>query len=862
MKKSTSQTTLQTTKNSFNFNLWLTKLFLDNTRLALVSVGVLVILGVASTFLIKSIGFPNPEIKVALIQTVYPGASSDVVNREISIPLEGAVKGVKGVDSITVNSNNSVSIMTVQIKSDVDADSVKNKISTAIAGVSLPEDSQKPELVELSVGGPDFILSVVDKDLERVYEVSENLIADVGEYSEVASIKSPNPLEKKLIIKLDNDKLAQSGILASDIIASLQKVGETLPVVSGVQIDNRPQSIVTSLKGDTVEDVKNLEFSANIPPQILAQNSLLTANRPTFKLSDLATVEMKYRFANDKPSVIALASDEEDKVFGTQILEIKTSQGNDLGKFATKLEEQLKSYENVKFVSKSDSDLSAEGTRIIENYSAAYENGKQLDEVISGLIGGKLDVANPNVANLGWLLGGIQLVFLVMLAFVSWRAAIISALAIPLSLVFSIIYLYFIGESLNTLVLFSLVLVIGLVVDPALVILEAIQRKIDIGLKGREASLAAVKDVGMGIFLATITNIIVFVPFAVISGLLGEIFAYIPLTIVPATIGSYIVPLAILSWLGGLILKPTKNSTDDEEQNMWCVSKALKKLNLFILNSNVFVRLGIVILGFVIPLSITWFYFSTGKVVSVSFSSNDNSDLISLNGKYRYDLSNEDTLTTTQNVLNTLAENEAVRQVYPFETGGEGFYYYIELYPKAEREGVSSKDVERDLKDKMSKYDDKFFEYNVALLSQGPPSPLYQVALSIQGQEVQNRKKAGLEMGEVLSKTCLVDGKIGFEENCEGEKIVKKVDDGFSGKENLVLDVSLDPKTLRDKSLTLGNTSNGSIPVTFLVNSTIRDQFEQNRGQKVTDKGWSKRRGGSCGKPNKSSYNFVRCRKY
>ena len=152
-----------------------------------------------------------------------------------------------------------------------------------------------------------------------------------------------------------------------------------------------------------------------------------------------------------------------------------------------------------------------------------------------------------------------------MLALLSWRAALIAALAIPLSFFFSTITILATGNQLNTLVLYSLVLVLGLVVDPAIVVLEVMQRKIDDGLPGFKAAIVAIQEVGGGLFLAVLTSIIVFIPFGVVSGIFGAIIAYLPLTILPALVGSYVVPLIFLSWLASHFLKRSRTSRRHHE---------------------------------------------------------------------------------------------------------------------------------------------------------------------------------------------------------------------------------------------------------------------------------------------------------
>src|SRR5690606_37843785 len=132
---------------------------------------------------------------------------------------------------------------------------------------------------------------------------------------------------------------------------------------------------------------------------------------------------------------------------------------------------------------------------------------------------------------LGYLFGGIGLVVLLLLIFINWRVALLAAFSIPLALAVAAMTLKFMGIELNTLVLFSMVLVIGLVVDPTIVFLESLHRYRNQGYRSREAAIKTINSVGWGVALSAVTNFLVFVPFGVVSGFFGQIIKYIPITV-------------------------------------------------------------------------------------------------------------------------------------------------------------------------------------------------------------------------------------------------------------------------------------------------------------------------------------------
>jgi HAE1 family hydrophobic/amphiphilic exporter-1 len=814
-----------------DFNYYITKFFLSNNRLTILSLFLLVTVGVSSVFLLKTTGFPSPEIKIAVVNTIYPGASSETIVKEITQPLEAAIKDVDGVSRYSSNSSNSVSTISVSINQNANSDSVKNKIDSAVKSVKLPEGVETPTLFSPDIGGPDYIFSVAGNDKAKIYNVYQTLQKEFLKLPETASVTPTVELEKQIVITLDQAKLAKNGITVNQIQQKLQSAGETIPVISGVSLDNQSTSILTSIKGQNLEYIQNLEFTPAQPsgaPVSGIPSQPVPLSAPIL-LKDLGNFETRYEFVKGINTVYSFNKDNSSVVKPAIVFNIKSAKDVDQGAYNKKLEEIIKKQDNIVFAKSGDVAAKYDSSKVLvaENLSVSESNKEQVDEVIGGLIGSPLKIDGP-ASNLGWLLGGVQLVMLVMIAFVSWRAAIIAGISIPLSLAFSTIYLYLIGENLNTLVLFSLVLVIGLVVDPALVMMEAVQRKIDGGLVGKEAVLEAVRDVGPGVFMASLTNIIVFLPFGVMSGILGAIFAYIPLTIVPATIGSYVVPLVFLAWMGGLILKPAKNAKGTEEENMWPIARWLEKINLQILNGARWIRLVIILLGLIVPITISYLLVSSEQIKVVQFASNDNGKQIQISGAFLPVSTTEERSKITAEILSIATENKDVLDTAPF---GNGFSYVLNLKPTNQRSQISVKiaeDINLKLQEKVG---NKMFDLKTDVIQNGPAGSGYQVSVAVKTDDLDKLKTSSLEVARIINQSCkLKDNSIVIDEKCQdGEKIITKVDDGYTNKNNRVIDIVLNQKVLSDNALILPNA-----PATILVNNAVKSQFQIGDGKEVT----------------------------
>ncbi len=788
-----------------NFNYRIANYFISNQRLTVLTFGLLILVGMIATALLKTSGFPSPELKFAFVQTVYPGASAETVAEAVTQPLEGAIKTVPGVRTYSSTSNNSFSLIRVDIDESADADTVRNKLATALTGITLPAGAETPEVTTPNIGGPDFVVSIAGENLEQVYQTYHAIDQQLGELPDTASVEPTVDLRRYVVVKVDMDKLLPTGLQLTTVQQLITSLGETLPVAGDVTIDEQNQTIQTTLAAGSLEEIRAMRLPTK-------------PGQPIVTIDEISDVSLDYRFADDATPLIGLNADGTALTRPAVTLNIKTTKGSDLTAYAVEMDQIFEAQAAHLILPEHEAEALdyPNDTWIVRHFTSQEFNDRQVSEVISGLIGGKLDISGPG-AYIGWVLGGIQLVFLVMLAFVSWRAALVAAAAIPLSLVFSTIYLFFTGNDLNTLVLFSLVLVIGLVVDPALVVLESIQRKIDLGLKGKAATLAAIEDVGNGLFLATLTNIIVFFPFAVVSGLLGEIFSYIPLTIIPATIGSYVVPLIFLAWIGGLFLRPGKRNSNEEEANLWSVARWLIRTNERILRSAVWVRGLIVIVALAVPLVVTGWYFTTDQMKVVQFASGRNADYVDLEASYFSTTPAAERTALLNEIMLTTVGNSAVRQIFPLGNSGQ---YYIGLQSNHVRGDYLAVDISKDLSAALEPLRARLFDLTTSVDFVGPPRASFQISLAVNSGDAAIRRSAAEAVGKTMLLLCSTDGTITIAETCAGERMITKINDGYTDQLNSVIEVTLDRNKLAEYQLILPN-----LPVSLLANQVIRQLY-------------------------------------
>jgi len=479
-------------------------------------------------------GFPEVLVNIATVQVPYPNANAEQVERDIIIPIESAISDIENITdySMTAADNFGFGVVTFDQKADVSA--AVAKLKQEVLGIQFPEDSLDANVEEISASGVgEFVLSISEVgDEQKLFEAGLALEQELSSIDGVKRITPMNPILPELHIVFDEELLIDHDLARQDIEGMISTANFVAPAGSFIE-NGRQINVLFQNKVESIDDIQNLEINDELV------------------LSDVASVEVKFN-NQDQYNRIGYAQDESETLdierallFGVQI-----KSDADILVISDYLEELVEGYEEGKLT-------------IV--YSQAESTRLQIEEITQSIFGKPIDTLGP-FAFIGYLLGGLGFVTLLLFFFMNIRVAIMAALAIPASLFSAAIYLNFVGIDLNTLVLFAMVLVIGLVVDPTIVFLESMQRYIEEGKNGKEAAVKTVETVGLGVFLAVLTNILVFVPFGLVSGFFGEIIKYIPATVIPAMIASMLIPIVFLMPLSAKIMKPRKKTIESNDE--------------------------------------------------------------------------------------------------------------------------------------------------------------------------------------------------------------------------------------------------------------------------------------------------------
>lgn len=736
--------------NKLGINGRIVKFFLKQKQLTAMLLAIIVIVGAGGFFRLHVQGFPEIQIPIAVVSTIVPGAGPDTVNDTVTMPIENALRELKGLKEISSTSQANVSSVVLSFTDGVDVNIAIQDARTKLSAVKLPEGIKDPSIFVPEIGTAPFIVAVSGPksllDLqEQAKTISEKLLAIKG----VKSFTDVSGISKKIYIDLPPQ------YNTPEVVAQLNAANIGFPLgQSTIEGKNIPVSGEASLKN--LEDVRNIPISISGSPELPAR---------IVKLADIASVYTSLDVGKSVHRVGYLDSPENKfKIQPTLLYEVRLEPDADLlsvGKEVKKVVEETKAPDG-----KSDYALV---------FNQAEQAQRQVDEIVESAVGSKWDGAGP-VGYLGFIFGGIWLLIIGMLLFLDWRSALISALAIPLSFLFTFIFLALFGIDMNTLVLFSFILVLGLIVDPAIVVLESIKRYMEIGYKGQNAVLRSIDVIGLGLFIAVLTSLIVFIPFSIVSGTFGQIIKYIPLTVFPALIASYFVPLVFLTWLAAKFLKAdAKGNLHDEDDvhTLWPIAQWLIRANRFILK-RVWVQIMVIVLGLAVPIGIAATLFATNEVRQVQFASPDDVEFIQLTIPRPTNQTDSQLQVQTSQIENILKNHLKEVSVFFYRdfTGSgsnQNINVFVALKPLVDRD-LKSPEIAKAIQQELQA---KFGDQALALESgAGPPQDNYPVTVKIFENDPEKLKIATQKIKDELKSYSEVSNVITDNDNTSKELVV------------------------------------------------------------------------------------------
>ncbi len=479
----------------------------NKALIALVTIVAALFGGLALTNLKQEL-IPEIQLPQLMIVTAYPGASPDVVDADVSQPIEAAIRGVSGLESTSTTSSTNVSMVSASFDYGTDLAAAEQKLSVAISRIKsqLPADLD-PQVRALSTSDiPVVVLAVTGysdaaQAEERLRNVVVPLVQDVDGVNEASLIGAE---AQRIMVTPDTAKLAANGLSAASVADVLKQYGLLFP---GGAITENDQTL-TVQTGSKITSV-----------DALAQVPLVVAGRAPVKLSDVATVEL------EPEPVTSISRVNGEPALSIMVSKLPSANTVDVSKGVNALIPEI--------------ETQLGGATV----TTVFDQSPFIEESIAAL------------AQEG-LLGLLFAVLVILVFLFSVRATLVTAISIPTSVLMTFIGIQAFGYSLNILTLGALTIAIGRVVDDSIVVIENIRRHYVEGADKTQAILLAVREVAGAITASTITTVAVFLPIAFVGDMTGELFRPFALTVTLAMLSSLLVSLTIVPVLAYWFLKP------------------------------------------------------------------------------------------------------------------------------------------------------------------------------------------------------------------------------------------------------------------------------------------------------------------
>jgi HAE1 family hydrophobic/amphiphilic exporter-1 len=468
--------------------------------LTIVAMLLFVVFGLVALVQLDTDEYPEIDAPVVVIAIPYPGASPDVVEREVIDPIEEVISGISGVDRMRSNSLDSFANIIVEFDFSKDPRTASQEIRDKISEIrnELPTEMEEPILTQfdpadrpimsLTLSSPGLsgaeLTRIADPDITRRFRA----------ISGVASVNLVGAIERELVVEIRPRDLQATGVSVAQLVQALQSQNLASPVgrLAG-QLDER----TIRLKG-------RLDSPADFKQLVVSQSK-----GRTVRLGDLADVHD----STEEPRSFALYDDE--SAVGIDILK-------STGFSTTAVAEQIRNR-----VSDIQRTLPAGVTlRVVT------DAGVRVADSVLGVQEALIEGAALTVA-------------VVFLFLNSWRSTIITGLALPVSVLASFVAVWAYGFTLNTMSLLGLSLSIGILIDDAIVVRENIVRHVEMGKGHYKAAFDGTNEIGLAVTATTLSIVVVFIPIAFLGGIAGQWFKPFGLTIVCSVLVSLFVSFSL-----------------------------------------------------------------------------------------------------------------------------------------------------------------------------------------------------------------------------------------------------------------------------------------------------------------------------
>ncbi len=470
---------------------------------------------------------PDIEFPAVVVTVTYPGVAPTQMESEITRKVEDAVATIAGIEQMTSTVDEGASTTSIEFRFGTDLSAALDDVRDAMTRIrsDLPPDANEPIVSRVTTAGGAIVTWSVSSDnmsaTELSWFVDLTVTRELSAVPGIGRVSRVGGVEREIRVDLDPDRMAALGATASDVSRQLRRIQAEYPGGEG-RLGGLEQTVRTTGTITSVYDLRALPISL-----------------PDGRYVRLDTIADVRDQAGEQRSAALLDG---EPVIGFQIVRSWGASALDVAKDGMAVVERLQQeYPNVKF------DIASSQVGYIqESFDASME---MLIE------------------------GAILAIIVVWLFLRDWRATAVSAVALPLSIIPTFWAIWVLGYSLNILTLLALSLVVGILVDDAIVEVENIVRHLRMGKKPREAAMDAAIEIGLAVVATTLTICAVFVPVAFMSGIAGEFFGPFSFTVVVAVLCSLLVARTLTPMMAAFFLKPHDRPEQPSRVMTWYLER-------------------------------------------------------------------------------------------------------------------------------------------------------------------------------------------------------------------------------------------------------------------------------------------------
>jgi hydrophobic/amphiphilic exporter-1 (mainly G- bacteria), HAE1 family len=485
---------------------------------------VLVVFGLVAYPKIGVDQMPEVEFPIVTVTTVLPGADPESIERNVTKPLEEALNTLSGLDTLRSVNVDNVSMVIVRFdlerKVDVAAQDVRDKVQATLS--KLPREIQTPVVQKFDIGAaPVFTLAFsAPLPVERLTKVAEDVVKPaLQQIPGVGSVQLIGGRKRELTIVVSPQALKGYGLTPVDVVAAVR--GQSIDVPGGRTLEpGVERSVKLSAEARSVEDLRAVV--------------LVSPGGTPVRLGDVAQVidgpaEARSQASLDGRGAIGLVV---QKQSGANTVQVAEAVKQRLATLSTLLPE-----------------------------------GSKVEEVVDGakFIRSSIDAVKEDM-----VLGGVLAVLVVLLFLRNWRSTLVSAVALPTSIIGTFAVMQALHFTFNVVTMLALTLSIGLLIDDAIVVIENIVRHLEHGKSPKRAAEEGTGEIALAVLAVTMAVVAVFVPVAFMEGIMGRFFYQFGVTVAVAVLISYLVSMTLTPMLSARVLR--------EHQGHGPISRAIEKV--------------------------------------------------------------------------------------------------------------------------------------------------------------------------------------------------------------------------------------------------------------------------------------------